>query len=218
MSNLTRLFSRLGEEEEEISDQVGTPPDVRKVKLRSFIASWCILKKLGEDSLASIISSPSHCRTVIQEWRRATEKIYHFLINLFADGKEIGNGLSVVVTDRNCNGHITSNGSFERQVRLPAAVKGAKLAGAGYDDSMTRLITTIPEHYSDYVEKKLLPKAHDIQYLKRMKSRCAAARTDTEVLVLTDDSEGEGGEDTGKDFLGPVCMCVIASLSNLALS
>jgi hypothetical protein len=37
-----------------------------------------------------------------------------------------------------------------------------------------------------------------MSYLKRMKSKCAAARTDDEVLVLTDNSDGEGGEDTSK--------------------
>ena len=199
LSTLTRLLSQLGEEDE-VLDLVGTPLDVRKMKLQSFISSWSILKKMGEESLASLISN---CKPVILEWRRATEKIFHFMVGMFADGKYIGNGLSVVVTDGNCNGHITSGGSLERQVRLPAAVKGARLAGAGCDGSMTRLITAVPAHYSEYVEKKLLPKVHDVLYLKRMKSRCAAARTDKEVLVLTDDSEGEGGEDTGKYFGNP---------------
>ena len=210
LGTLTRLLSQLGEEEE-ILDVVGTPADVRKMKLQSFVASWSILKKLGEESIAALISGPKS-RLVIQEWRRAAEKIYHFMVAMFADGKELGNGLSVVVTDGNCNGHITSSGSLERQVRLPAAVKGAKFAGAGCDGSMTRLFTSIPLHYAEYVEMRLLPKAHDVRYLKRMKSRCAAAQTDKEVLVLTDDSEGEGGEDTGK-FLEP--QFLFAYISNI---
>jgi cytidylate kinase len=199
LSTLTRLLSQLGEEEELLDNIDSTPLDVRKMKLQSLIASWSILKKLGEESLASLISTVAS-KPVIREWRRAAEKIYHFMVAMFADGKNMGNGLSVVATDANCNGHITSNGSLERQVRLPAAVKGAKLAGAGCDGSMTRLITTIPARYIEYAETKILPKAHDVLYLKRMKTRCAAARTDDEVLVLTDDSDGEGGEDTGKRF------------------
>merc|ERR1712150_303158 len=38
--------------------------------------------------------------------------------------------------------------------------------------------------------------AHDVDYLKRMKGRCMAAKTDTQVLMLTEDSDGVGGEDT----------------------
>ncbi len=198
LGTLIRLLSQLGEAEEEMNVASFHIND-RKMKLQSFVASWSILKKLGEESLASLVHA-SNCMSVIQEWRQAAEKIYHFMIAMFADGKEIGHGLSAVLTDTNCNGHITSSGSLERQVRLPAAVKGAKLAGAGCDGTTTRLITSIPAHYLEYVAEKLLPKAHDALYLKRMKSRCKAAQTDEEVLVLTDDSEGEGGEDTGTLF------------------
>ena len=209
LSTLIRLLSQLGEAEEEMN-VASIHINDRKMKLQSFVASWSILKKLGEESLASLpVINASNCTSVIQEWRQAAEKIYHFMIAMFADGKEIGHGLSAVLTDTNCNGHITSSGSLERQVRLPAAVKGAKLAGAGCGDTTTRLITTIPAHYLEYVTEKLLPKAHDVLYLKRMKSRCKAAQTDEEVLVLTDDSEGEGGEDTGTLF----SLELIAALS-----
>lgn len=50
----------------------------------------------------------------------------------------------------------------------------------------------------DYAENELVLKAHDVSYLKRMKSRCLAASTKEEILVLTDDSDGNGGEDTRK--------------------
>jgi hypothetical protein len=41
-------------------------------------------------------------------------------------------------------------------------------------------------------------KAHASSYLKRMKIRCAAANTIDEGVVLTDDSDGNGGDDTSK--------------------
>jgi hypothetical protein len=194
LSCLTRLLSQIGEEDEEMTIRALTISE-RQGKLRSLITSWSILKRLGEDSLAALLSSDA--RPVLVEWCRCAEKIYLFMVAMFADGKTVGNGLTTVITDTRCNSHRTSGGCFERPVRLPAALKGAKLAGAGRDE-MTRLITSVPVQYLDYVEKKLLAKAHDMSYLKRMKSKCAAARTDDEVLVLTDNSDGEGGEDTSK--------------------
>jgi hypothetical protein len=194
LSCLTRLLSQIGEEDEEMTVRALTIPE-RQVKLRSLITSWSILKRLGEESLAALLSGDA--RAVLVEWCRCAEKIYLFMVAMFADGKSVGNGLTAVITDTRCNSHRTSGGCFERPVRLPAALKGAKLAGAGRDD-VTRLITSVPVQYLDYVEKKLLSKTHDMSYLKRMKSKCAAARTDDEVLMLTDNSDGEGGEDTSK--------------------
>ena len=54
------------------------------------------------------------------------------------------------------------------------------------------------ENYITYVEQKLLGKAHTSSYLKRMKSRCAVATNKDDVLILTDDSDGNGGDDTSK--------------------
>ena len=73
------------------------------------------------------------------------------------------------------------------------------MAGAGRAEG-TRLIHCVPKDYVDLVERKLLAKAHDSRYLKRMKSRCEGAKRDDEVLVLTDGSDGEGGEDTRKSW------------------
>ena len=195
LSCLTRLLAQLAEEEEE--DIAALSTDVRQCKLSDLITSWTILKSLGEESLASHLGY--RAEPVLVEWRRAVEKIYKYVVGLFSDGKSFGIGVSCVVTDMRCNGHRTT-GCFERPVRLPAALKGARMAGAGRQEG-TRLICSVPEHYVDLVEQKLLAKTHDATYLKRMKSRCENAKREDDVLVLTDDSDGEGGEDTRK------CLC-----------
>lgn len=58
---------------------------------------------------------------------------------------------------------------------LSAALKGAKLVGAGRDET-TQLITEVLDQYAEILEKTLLAKTPDSLYLKRMKSRCAAVR------------------------------------------
>ena len=63
---------------------------------------------------------------------------------------------------------------------------------------MIRLVPTVCENYITYVEQKLLGKAHTSSYLKRMKSRCAVATNKDDILILTDDSDGNGGDDTSK--------------------
>lgn len=75
--------------------------------------------------------------------------------------------------------------------------KAAKLAGAKADGSI-RLLLAVPDDYIQYVEQKLITKAHSSSYLKRMKGRCSAANTRDEIFVLTDDSDGNGGADTSK--------------------
>lgn len=201
LSSITRLLAQLGEEEEVNLSEL--PVGERRSKLKALVTSWTIVKQLGEESLAALLRS--NAGPVLVEWRRAAEKIYKFMLAMFADGKSVGNGLSVVITDTRCNEHRTSIECFERPVRLPAALKGAKLAGAGRDDT-TRLISSVSDFYVDLVESKLLKKTHCSSYLKRMKSRCAAARTADEVVVLTDNSDGEGGEDTSKSNC-PRVMC-----------
>lgn len=193
LSCLTRLLAQLAEEEEENIETLSV--EIRQSKLKSLVTSWTMLKSLGEASLASLLES--HAEPVLVEWRRAVEKIYKYIVGLFSDGRSLGIGVSCVVTDMRCNGHRTSTGCFERPVRLPAALKGAKLAGAGREEAI-RLISYVPDRYVDLVEEKLLSKTHDAKYLKRMQSRCEGAQRDDEVLVLTDASDGEGGEDTRK--------------------
>jgi len=169
----------------------------RREKLATLLNSWAMLKAHGEDTLA-ICSLAA-----VADWRRASERIYKYITNLFACEK-FGNGVSIVLTDIRCNGHKTSSGCFERTVRLPAALKAAKLAGAT-DDGPTRLISSIPEQFIKLVEEKVLIKAHSAWYLKRMKSRCSNATKD-EDLILTDDSDGNGGEDTRKTMFVEICI------------
>ena len=110
-----------------------------------------------------------------------------------------GNGVTSVITDSRCNQHLTAVGSYERAVRVPAAIRGAKMAGAGSDENLP-LITQVDDKYMDLAERKFLPMTHKSTYLKRMKRKIAALPPDARGAPLTDDSEGEGGEDTGKSF------------------
>jgi hypothetical protein len=193
ISNMTMFLAQIGGyKEANVKDMDSSS---RRIKLKALTTAWAVWKRLGEESLTTVLHSKD--KAAIIEWRRLAEKIYQGFLQVFGDGETVGSGLSVVISDTRCNGHRTSNGCFERPVRLPAALKGAKLAGVG-SDKASRLITSVPDSYIDLVESRLLHLAHTAQYLKRMKSRCAAATSDNEVLVLTDNSSGEGGEDTSK--------------------
>lgn len=92
---------------------------------------------------------------------------------------------------------MTAAGSFERAVRLPAAIKGAKNAGAGKSKNIP-LITQVNQSYMEIAENKVVPRAHKAPYLKRIKARVSELPPDAKGAPLTDDSEGEGGEDTSK--------------------
>ena len=78
-------------------------------------------------------------------------------------------------------------------------VKAAKLAGAK-ESGHIRLVPMVDPVYVEFVEKNVVDKAHSSSYLKRMKTRCASALTKEEILVLTDDSDDNGGQDTRKFF------------------
>jgi hypothetical protein len=192
LTSVTRLLSQVSEIKLNLSDLSASD---RREKLGSLVRSWIIVKTHGEDAVSSVDGAQKGTLAVA-DWRRASERIYKYMTGVLSDDG-FGNGVSTVLTDSRCNGHRTLDGCFERAVRLPAALKGAKLAGAGAS-AATQLVKEIPSHYHDFVEQKLLIKAHSTSYLKRMKSRCAAATTDSEGIVLTDDSDGNGGEDTSK--------------------
>lgn len=113
-----------------------------------------------------------------------------------ADG--YGNGVSFVLTDYRCNQHVTSCGCFERTVRLPAALKAARDAGAGRQENV-QLRTSVEKAYVETAENKVLMKAHSAAYLRRMKARCAQIQGDN-IVYLTEDSDGNGGEDTSKNY------------------
>lgn len=105
--------------------------------------------------------------------------------------------MTLIVTDSKCNEHITVSGCVERPVRLPAALKGAKMAGAGSSPNV-QFAFSVEDRYIDIAEKKVLPKAHKLSYLKRMKTRCVGLAPDAKGVPLTDDSDGQGGEDTSE--------------------
>lgn len=159
-----------------------------KIRCRNLLQCWAILKCSGEDSIAFAADDFPDLH-VIPEWRRLCERIYKHFVSVLP-----GTG-SIVLTDFRCNGHLVSDTCFERSVRLPAAMRGARIAGATTDGHI-KLITEIHGRYLDLVEQQLLSKVHTAAYLKRMKSRCSSARDDSEVVKLTDDSDGQGGEDT----------------------
>lgn len=125
------------------------------------------------------------------------ERVYKYITHAFSSSG-YGNGVSVVLTDYRCNQHVTSCGCFERSVRLPAALKAARDVGAGSKENC-QLVTTVEKSYLDTVENKVLMMAHSAAYLRRMKSRCSQIRGD-DVVFLTEDSDGNGGEDTSKHF------------------
>jgi acetoin utilization deacetylase AcuC-like enzyme len=104
-----------------------------------------------------------------------------------------------VVTDFLCNLHLTSHECFERAVRLPAALKGAKEAGAGKSERI-HLMTAVKEKYLEMAEKEVIRRAHSKSYLQRMKKKCMSVSQEGEVVALTEDSDGNGGEDTSTSF------------------
>ena len=160
--------------------------------------SWAVLKRHGVEAISSITTGID--KPVLADWRRLCERLYKISISaVYSTNERSDEGVTTVITDYRCNGHLTSTSCFERSVRLPAALKAVRLAGAGSGGNV-RLISEIPGSYITYVEQELLLKAHTAPYLKRMKSRCASTSAPDEVVKLTDDSDGTGGEDTSKYF------------------
>jgi len=103
--------------------------------------------------------------------------------------------VTYVISDSRCNEHITSNGCVERPVRLPAALKGARLAGSTTGRNIDFLLS-VGDDYMTQAELKVIGMAHSNSYLKRMKARCAAIEPDASGAPLTEDSNYEGGADT----------------------
>ena len=170
---------------------------------RSCFVAWVRLKRMGEDTFRGEDEAAVQVTT---EWNRAMERLYKFVVS--ASVKTNGNTKNTCIrSDERCNSHLTSIECFERPVRLPAAMKGARLASSG---SIHFDLTTM-EKYLSYTEDTLLQRAHATSYLDRMKSRCNTARSGGEVVALTEDSEGGGGEDTSMCLT--VCSCHHDSIS-----
>ncbi|CAB9516784.1 Type-2 histone deacetylase 2 [Seminavis robusta] len=165
--------------------------DEKQVKAKAIARSWMFTKASGEDAIGASVQRNSSA--VLSEWRRVCERVYKYITHAFSSGG-YGNGVSAVLTDFRCNQHVTSCGCFERTVRLPAALKAARDVGAGKKESI-QLVTSVEKSFLDTVENKVLMMAHSASYLRRMKSRCSQIRGD-DAVYLTEDSDGNGGEDT----------------------
>lgn len=133
-------------------------------------------------------------KTLETEWRKACENIFRRASVLFSC-PEFGNATTYVISDSRCNEHITSTGCVERPVRLPAALKGARLAGREPGRNVDFLLS-VGDDYMTLAETKIIGMAHSGTYLKRMRAKCAAIKPGVSGQPLTDDSNFEGGEDT----------------------
>jgi len=132
----------------------------------------------------------------LQDWRRACERIYKYITVAFSsDG--FGNGLSWILSDSLCNLHLTSSECFERAVRLPAALKAAKKVVAENGDRL-KIMLSVREKYLELAEKDVIRRAHSKTYLRRMKKKCQSVAVEGEIVSLTADSDGNGGEDTSE--------------------
>ena len=114
--------------------------------------------------------------------------------------------MTVILSDSRCNQHITNEGCVERAVRLPAALKGAKLAGAGATPSCPMHLC-VEDKYMKLATDKFLEKAHTVSYLKKMKARCLAIAPKVHGAHLTEGSNGEGGCDTSKFMSSRYAVC-----------
>lgn len=190
-TQLADLLGSLQKDVNSLSKESESFPAFRKRVMSKWLGKCLLVKAHGEDALSWSRSGDSTC---MQEWRKTCERVYkRAAIGLSSNG--FGDGVTAIITDSRCNQHITSSGSFERAVRLPAAIRGAKKAGAGSSKNMP-LIYTVDDHYIELAEKFVLPKAHKASYLKRLKNKIANMPADAKGVPLTDDSDGEGGQDT----------------------
>jgi acetoin utilization deacetylase AcuC-like enzyme len=148
-----------------------------------------------------LIASTKRCQAppYVVDWCKLCERLYKYITIVFSV-KGVGNKVSWVMTDSLCNQHLTSYGCFERPVRLPAALKAAKEAGAGKSERI-QLMTAVKENYLEMAEEQVIHRAHSQTYLQRMKKRCMSVANEKDVVPLTEDSDGNGGEDTSKSFL-----------------
>lgn len=168
--------------------------------------SYRRIKSFGVDVISSIVTPHGQIASaLVNEWRKACERIYRRAVSLLSS-PGYGNGVTVVITDSRCNQHITSSGCFERPMRIPAAIRGAKRAGAGADVNLP-LIYYVTESYLSIAEKQVLPRAHKESYLKRLKLKISSLSPDLRGIPLTDDSDGEGGSDTRKLRIPSICCC-----------
>lgn len=152
---------------------------------------WSRLNLQGNEIISSMCSPPEK-EKVLEDWRRVMQHLFLFssIFGFRALDK------TAVLTDMRCNHHITSNGCFERTVRMAAALKAVKKVSQSGKLDPTHVLSCEGGLYS-FVEKEILPRVHDSVYLRVMKDRCKSIKQG-EVAALTEDSDGRGGHDTGE--------------------
>jgi len=163
-------------------------------KSHLFLNRCMLCKSHGEESINCDFQGEVASQKLVIEWRKSCERIFKRATIKFSS-TEAGNGVTMILTDYRCNEHLTASGCVERVVRLPAAIKASKMAGAGKSRDI-QLIFPVEDRFMNMAEKTVLPKAHKASYLKRMKAKCAAIEPGRKGAMLTDDSDGNGGEDT----------------------
>ena len=191
---LVSLISRLRHLSKETP---GKTLDERRNVMKGLLHQILMSKSFGEDQIECCDVPPAQSKaTLVAEWRKACERLYKRACSKLSSAEDgHGNGTTAILTDSRCNGHVSQNGSFERNIRLPAAIKATRMAGAGVSKNVP-LITSVEDSYLDIAEKSVIPKAHKMSYIKRLKAKCASISNDEFGVALTDDSDGEGGEDT----------------------
>lgn len=157
--------------------------DTRNEFVKSANQNWILLKSQGESMIAA--QKNDKCLPFLKDWTRCCERIFKHI-----NAKSANDSVSFVITDSRCNLHLTSSECYERAVRLPAALKGVRKARGNI-----RIMDSVPKQYIDLAETKIIARAHKMAYIQRIKKRCIEA-TGNDVVALTDDSDGNGGEDT----------------------
>jgi len=166
------------------SSLLGLQSEARKRSTKMLNRTWVVVKCKGETLIVAALREKKYL-PFLKDWRRYCERIYKH-INVALGSK----ATSFVITDSRCNLHLTSSECFERAVRLPAALKGVKQATGNI-----QIINSIEDAYLNLAENEGIVRAHKMPYIERIKKRCMAAPED-DVVALTDDSDGNGGEDT----------------------
>mmetsp|Transcript_7604 Transcript_7604/g.15292 ORF Transcript_7604/g.15292 Transcript_7604/m.15292 type:complete len:1242 (+) Transcript_7604:218-3943(+) len=162
------------------------------------VTSVILLKGRGEDIIRNSEKFAETFEATAFDWRRGMEDLFGYVRRCYSDAScGVGIGVTNVLTDRRCRGHLTSSGSMERSVRLPAALRGAKNAGAGAKPTF-KIHENVEDEWVDLAVDKILPMIHEKRYVQRLTQKIRDIADDMERgIPLTDDSDGRGGEDTG---------------------
>ena len=173
-------------------------PEESSAEMLRLLTGAILLKGRGEDILRNSALFANDFESIIFDWRRGMEDVFGYVRRCYSDeAGGVGTGVTSVLTDKRCRGHLTSSGSMERSVRLPAALRGAKNAGAGVKSTF-KIHDTVEDPWVDLAVEKILPMIHEKRYVQRLSQKIREIADDNERgIPLTDDSDGWGGEDTG---------------------